>query len=76
MREITNCQKEVPAGWLASEAKQVCPWMGDPDAAGSGIGGPGGGTFSSGLKKCPRAVIGDIAMCRVPSFVWDVKQVS
>ena len=34
---------------------------------------------SSGLKKisqCPRAVIGDTALCRVPSFGWDVKRVA
>ena len=52
---------------------------GRPDAAGSGVGGPVGGTLSSGLKKifqCPRAVIGDTALCRVPSFGWDVKRVS
>ena len=51
---------------------------GRPDAAGSGVGGPVGGTLSSDLKKsqCPRAVIGDTAMCRVQSFGWDVKQVS
>ena len=28
---------------------------GRPDAAGSGVGGPVGGTLSSGLKKCPNA---------------------
>ena len=52
---------------------------GRPDAAGSGVGGPVGGTLSSGLKiisQCPRAVIGDTALCRVPSFGWDVKRVS
>ena len=27
-------------------------------------------------KKCPRAVIGDTALYRVPSFGWDVKLVS
>jgi hypothetical protein len=45
---------------------------GSPDAAGSAVGGPVGGTRSSGLKtisQCPRAVIGD--MCRVPAFGWD-----
>ena len=50
---------------------------GRPDAAGSGVGGPVGGTLSSGLKqKDSRAVIGDVALCRVPSFGWDVKRVS
>jgi hypothetical protein len=53
---------------------------GRPDAAGSGVGGPVGGTLSSGLKKisqCPRAVIGDTAaLCSVLSFGWDVKRVS
>ncbi|CDQ82847.1 unnamed protein product, partial [Oncorhynchus mykiss] len=51
---------------------------GRPDAAGSGVGGPVGGTLSSGLKisQCPRAVIGDTALCRVSSFGWDVKRVS
>ena len=28
---------------------------GRPDAAGSGVGGPVGGTLSSGLKKYPKA---------------------
>jgi hypothetical protein len=52
---------------------------GRPDAAGSGVGGPIGGTLSSGLKKrsqCPRAVIGDITLCRVPSLRCNVKRVS
>ena len=52
---------------------------GRPDAAGSGVGGPVGGTLSSGLKKisqCPREAIGDIALSRVLSFGWDVKRVS
>ena len=55
---------------------------GRPDAAGSGVGGPVGGTLSSGLKKisqCHRAVIGpviDTALCRVLSFGWDDKRVS
>ena len=39
---------------------------GRPDAAGSGVGGPVGGTLPSGL-------IGDTALCRVLSFGWDVK---
>ena len=47
-----------------------------PDAAGSGVGGAVGGTLSSGLKKYPRAVIGDTALCRVLSSRWDVKRVS
>ena len=37
---------------------RVCPgWSldGTPDAAGSGVGGPVGGTLSSGLKKEPNA---------------------
>ena len=41
---------------------------GRPDAAGSDVGGPVGGTLSSDLKKisqCLRAVIGDTALCRV-----------
>ena len=49
------------------------------DTAGSGVGGPVGGTLSSGLKKIsqfPRAVIGDTALCRVLSFRWDVKWVT
>ena len=46
---------------------------GRPDAAGSGVGGPVGGTLSSGLKKY---VIGDTALCRVLSFGRDVKRVS
>ena len=52
---------------------------GRPDAAGSGVGGPLGGTLSSRLKnisQCPMAVIGDTTLCRVPSFGWDVKRVS
>ena len=54
---------------------------GRPDAAGSGVGGPVGGTFSSGkIKKqsqYPRAVIGDIALCiLLLSFGCDVKWVS
>jgi hypothetical protein len=52
---------------------------GRPDAAGSGVGGPVGGTLPSSLKrisKWPRAVIGDTALCRVLSFGWDVKRVS
>jgi hypothetical protein len=28
------------------------------------------------ISQHPRAVIRDIALCRVPSFGWDVKQVS
>ena len=51
--------------------------VGRPDAAGSGVGGPVGGTLSSGLKKKisqrPRAAP---ALCRVPFFGWDVKRVS
>ena len=67
--------------WLASEAKQGKHQFldGRPDAAGSGVGGPVGGTLSSGLKKIsqyPRAVIGDTALCMVLSFRWDVKWVS
>ena len=48
---------------------------GRPDAARSGVGGPVGGTLSSGLKttQWPRAVIGDSDLCRVLSFRWDVK---
>ena len=52
---------------------------GRPDSAGSGVGGPIGGTLASGLKKIsqyPRALIGDIALCRVLSFGWDVQRVS
>ena len=42
---------------------------GRPDAAGSGVGGPVGGTLFSGLNKMPpRAVIGDIAWCRGAVF--------
>ena len=40
---------------------------GKPDVAGSGVGGPVGGSLSSGLKKYPNA------LCRVLSFRWDVK---
>ena len=42
--------------WLASEAKQGWSWsVPGWDAAGSGVGGPVGGTLSSGLKKYPNA---------------------
>ena len=50
---------------------------GRPDAAGSGVGGQVGGTLSSGRNKIslfPRAVIGDIALCRVPSLGGDVNR--
>ena len=46
----------------------VGPWIGD--AAGSGVGGPVGGTQSR------RAASGDIARCRLPSFGGDVNRVS
>jgi hypothetical protein len=48
---------------------------GRPDSAGSGVGGPVGGTLFSGLKKyipMPQ----DAALCRVLSFGWDIKWVS
>ena len=47
-----------------------------PDAAESGVVGPVGGTLPSGLRRpqCPRAVNGDIAQDRGPSFGCDVKQ--
>ena len=64
--------------WLASEAT-VCSGQsldGRPDTSGSGVVGPVGGTLSSGLKKYPNAVIGDIALCRVLSFGWDIQRVS
>ena len=70
------------AGLLLKLLHRVGPGQsldGRPDAAGSGVGGPVGGTLSSGLKKmsqCPRAVIGDTALCRVLSFGFDVKRVS
>ena len=51
-----------------------------PDDAGSSVGGPVRGTFSFGLFKkksqCPRAVIGDIALCRVQTLGWDIKCMS
>jgi hypothetical protein len=65
--------------WHSSKAKQGWSLDGSPDATGSGVGGPVGGPLSSGLKKIsqiPRAVIGDIALCRVLCFRSDVKQVS
>ena len=66
--------------WLTPEAKQGWSWSvpgWETDAAGSGVGGAVGGTFSSGLKKIyPRAVIRDLALCRVLSFGLDVKWVS
>ena len=52
---------------------------GRPDAAGSGVGGPVAGSLFSGLNcfsQCLRAVIVDIALCRVLFFGWDVKPVS
>ena len=62
-----------PAGLLLKLSRVGLGWSldGRPDAAGSGVGGPVGGTLSSGLKKIfqyPRKVIGDTALCRVPSF--------
>jgi hypothetical protein len=66
------------AGLLLKLSRVGPGWSldGRPAAAGSGVGGPVGGTLSSGLKKCPMAVIGDIALCSVLSFGWDVKRVS
>ena len=63
---------------LLLKLSRVCPVQsldGRPDAAGSSVGGPVRGTLSSGLKKniCPRAMIGDTALCGVLSFRWDVK---
>ena len=68
-----------PTAGLLLKLSRVGPGQsldGRPDAAGSGVGGPVGGTLSSGPKNIPRAVIGDIALCRVLSFGWDVKQMS
>ena len=43
---------------------------GRPDSAGSGVGGPVGGTLSSGQKNIipmPQGSDWDTALCRVPS---------
>ena len=42
---------------------------GRPGAGGSGVGGPVGGTLPSGLRRCSRAVIGDIVL-------WDLSDVT
>jgi hypothetical protein len=49
---------------------------GRPDAAGSGVGGPVGGTLSSGLKNIPMPQGSDTGLCRMPFFGWDIKRVS
>jgi hypothetical protein len=53
------------AGLLLSYAGLVlvCPWMGDQ-------------ILLKNISQCPRAVIGDIALCRVLSLGLDAKQVS
>ena len=51
---------------------------GRPAAAGSGVGVPAGGTlpFWSKAIPMPPDSEGEIALCSVMSFRWDVKQVS
>ena len=52
--------------WLASEAKQGWSWSvpgWETDAAGSGVGGPVGGTLSSGLKNIPMPQGSDWGHC-------------
>ena len=51
--------------WLASEANQGWSLDGRPDAAGSGVGGPVGGTLSSGLKNIPMPQGSDWGHCSV-----------
>jgi hypothetical protein len=60
---------------LACRVGPVQSLDGRPYAA--GVVGPVRGTFlwSKKTSQCPRAVIGDIALCTVPSFWWDVKRV-
>jgi hypothetical protein len=73
------------AGWLLklSRVSSGQSLGGRPDATGSDVGGPVGGTLSSHQQKIyniisqfPGDVIGDITLCRVLSFRWDVKRVS
>ena len=74
--EQSTCQQHTTlhtAAGLLLKLSRVGPVQfldGRPDAAGSGVGGPVGGTLSSGLKNIP------MPKCRVPSFEWYVKRVS
>jgi hypothetical protein len=84
--DCCNCQQLTtlhPTAGLPLKLSSVGPGQflgGRPDAAESGVGGPGECIFSSSLKKqypnAPGPVIGDIDLFRVPSFGWDIKWVS
>ena len=86
-----NCQQHITlhtTAGLLLQLSRVGPGQsldGRPDAAGSGVGGPVGGTLSSGLKKdipmsqgsdwghCVGCCLSDGTLNECPDSLWSLK---